>query len=168
MRPDWRALRGVVWDWGDTLMRDIPGQPGPMASWPHVEAMPGAAAALEALSHLPARCVATNAADSDSAAVAEALGRVGLRSRLTHVFTSKELGVGKPDPGFFRAVAQRLGVPPEALLAVGNDLGKDVVPARAAGLATVWVAAVGAADPSGAADLVVPDLAELARIARAS
>jgi len=23
------GLRGVVWDWGDTLMRDIPGQVGP-------------------------------------------------------------------------------------------------------------------------------------------
>ena len=41
-RDGWTTLRGVVWDWGDTLMRDIPGQKGPMVDWPHVEAMPGA------------------------------------------------------------------------------------------------------------------------------
>ena len=84
----WRSIRGVVWDWGDTLMKDIPGQEGPMAAWPRVEAMPGAASALKALSVLPVQCVATNATDSDGDKVAEALERVGLLDHLAYSFTS--------------------------------------------------------------------------------
>lgn len=173
-RQLWTELKGVVWDWGDTLMRDIPGQPGPMASWPHVEAMPGALRALRALSRLPVHCVATNATDSDGRGVAEALGRVGLREHLTHFFTSGELGVSKPDPAFFRRVAQEVGIEPGHLMAVGNDLQKDIVPAMTVGMVTVWVSSVGnggsrqpnrgGADAERAADLIVPDLFRLAQL----
>jgi putative hydrolase of the HAD superfamily len=175
----WTGLKGVVWDWGDTLMRDIPGNSGPMVSWPHVEAMPGAAQALGALSRLPVRCVATNATDSDGLRVAEALERVGLRRHLTHFFTSGELGVSKPDPAFFGCVAREVGISPRHLLSVGNDLRKDIVPAKAVGMVTVWVSAVGDAGPGqpggegvgeeegaveAAADLIVPNLYRLAEL----
>jgi len=180
----WTGLKGVVWDWGDTLMRDIPGNSGPMVSWPHVEAMPGAAQALGALSRLPVRCVATNATDSDGLRVAEALERVGLRRHLTHFFTSGELGVSKPDPAFFGCVAREVGISPRHLLSVGNDLRKDIVPAKAVGMVTVWVSGAGIVGPGQpaeegagaeagsteeareqeAADLIVPDLSHLARL----
>ena len=160
----WTALKGVVWDWGDTLMRDMKGQSGPMASWPLVEAMPGAARALRALSILPVHCVATNATDSDGRGVAEALERVGLRKHLTHFFTSGELGVSKPDPAFFQRVAREVGIEPGHLMAVGNDLRKDIVPAKTVGMVTVWVSSVGGAGPEDAADLIVPDLSVLAEL----
>ncbi len=173
----WTELKGVVWDWGDTLMRDIPGNTGPMVSWPYVEAMPGAAGALRALSRLPVQCVATNATDSDGERVAEALERVGLRRHLTHFLTSGELGVSKPDPVFFRRVAREVGISPRHLLSVGNDLRKDIVPAKAVGMVTVWVSSVGDASagrPGGegtgaekgaaAADLIVPNLFRLAQL----
>ena len=160
----WSALRGVVWDWGDTLMRDLPGQAGPMVSWPRVEAMPGAAAALIALAVVPLQCVATNATDSDARDVAAALERVGLGQYVGRTLTSRELGARKPDPAFFLAVARWLGIPAGRLLSVGNDLEKDVLPARAAGLATVWVAGATHDPPPDAVDLVVPDLDALARL----
>ena len=163
-RVDWATLRGVVWDWGDTLMRDIPGQPGPMVTWPRVEAMPGAGRAVKALSRLAVQCVATNAEDSDGQAVAEALDRVGLRDRLTHFITSGEVGVAKPSPRFFRAAARHVSLPPESILSVGNDYAKDVVPAKAAGMSTVYVAGEEPSGELGAADLVVPDLASLAQL----
>ncbi len=153
-----------MWDWGDTLMRDIPGQPGPMAGWPRVEAVPGAAAALGALSFLPVHCVATNATESDGAQVAAALERVGLRRHLTHFLTSRELGARKPDPAFFLRVAREIGVDARRLVSIGNDLDNDIVPASAAGLATVWVTPEGGQGHDGAADLVVPSLARLADI----
>ncbi len=156
------GLRGVVWDWGDTLMRDIPGQAGPMAEWPRVEAMPGALAALEALSVLPVQCVATNATDSDGIKVAEALERVGLRSRLTHFFTSLELGHSKPDPEFFVDVSRKLRIPPEALMAIGNDLQKDIVPAKAVGMRTVLVLPDSTPPSHESADLILPSLSDLA------
>ena len=42
-------IRAVLFDWGNTLMRDLPGQHGPMRDWPHVEALPGALETLTAL-----------------------------------------------------------------------------------------------------------------------
>lgn len=177
-------LAGVIWDWGDTLMRDIPGMMGPMADWPRVEAMPGAAQALETLSKLGVQCVATNATESDGEAVARALARVGLGKHLSHFFTSREMGVKKPDPEFFAEVARRLGIPPDQLLVIGNDYLKDIRPAEALGMATIWIGTEEAAHPDSvevdggglceipahvAPDprhLVASDLEELARIAR--
>lgn len=38
----------VIFDGGDTVMRDMPHYSGPMIEWPCVEAMPGIEAALRA------------------------------------------------------------------------------------------------------------------------
>lgn len=166
MVPLGGGFQGVIWDWGDTLMRDIPCQAGPMVQWPRVEAMPGAAEALEALAEIPVHCVATNAQDSRGEEVAEALARVGLRKGLTHFLTSGELGVAKPDPAFFRRVAEILSIPPSGLLSIGNHPGKDILPARAVGMATILVASDLGDEEAAGVDLVVPDLHHLARIWR--
>jgi len=162
------SIRGVVWDWGDTLMRDIPGQPGPMVAWPEVHAMPGARAALEALSCCPVQAVATNATESSGTDVAAALERVDLRAFFTHFFTSGELGSSKPDLNFFLEVSERLRLPPASLVAIGNDPGKDLRPAKAVGMTTVLVARRPPPNPSDVADLVVPDLYRLAEVIRRS
>ena len=177
------GIRGVIWDWGDTLMRDFPGMEGPMVGWPRAKAMPGAEEALRALESIPIHAVATNAEESDGDAVAAALARVGLRAHLTHFFTSREMGVSKPDPDFFRAVARRLGLPEETLLSIGNDYRKDIRPAESLGMATIWIGTEEMAHPEslevgggGICELPVPvdpdprhlvvaDLRELARIA---
>jgi len=161
-----RRLDGVVWDWGDTLMRDIRGQAGPMVAWDRVEAMPGAASALDALASIPVQCVATNATDSDSRQVEAALARVGLRDRLTHFVTSSSLGRRKPDPGFFEALSRTLGIPAHRLLSIGNDLEKDVLPAQRVGMATILVLPPHAFLPASGADLTVPGLRHLARLVR--
>lgn len=144
-------IQAVVFDWGDTLMRDFAGYDGPMVSWPVVEAMPGAADALADLAGRYTLCVASNAGASDSALMGQALERAGLRRGLTHLFTSKELGAAKPDPAFFRAICERIGLPPEACLMVGNDYRKDIAGAAAAGLRTVWLVSDGPA-PGAAGD----------------
>jgi len=157
-------------------MRDLPGQMGPMVDWPVVEAMPGAAEALGAFSTLPIQCVATNATESSSEQVAEALGRVGLRGHLTHFFTSGELGVAKPDPAFFQAVSKELAIPPAKLISIGNDLRKDILPAKAVGMRAVLVSQCtggdgdsgGGEEGSGEAppDLVVASLSGLTDLVR--
>jgi aminoglycoside 6'-N-acetyltransferase I len=139
-----------------------------MVDWPVVEAMPGAAEALGALSTLSIQCVATNATESRGEQVGEALGRVGLRKYLTHFFTSGELGVTKPDPGFFQAVSERLGIPPHNLVSIGNDLWKDILPAKAVGMTTVLISqapvsdGVSGAGREGAPDLIIAGLSDLA------
>ena len=54
--------------------------------------------------------------------------------------TSAELGVEKPDPGFFTAVLARLGIDDASrVLYVGDRVDNDVLPAAQAGLATCWL-----------------------------
>ena len=56
------------------------------------------------------------------------------------LMTSDELGVEKPDPAFFTAVLERLGVEdPSLVLYVGDRVDNDVLPAAEAGLSTCWL-----------------------------
>ena len=79
---------------------------------------------------------------------------------------SEELGVHKPDPGFFHRSLELMGGPdPTAVAYVGDRLDNDVRPAAAAGWRAVWLrrgpwAALASERPDGAA-LVVDSLIEL-------
>ncbi|MGI9052066.1 MAG: HAD family hydrolase [Ilumatobacteraceae bacterium] len=53
------------------------------------------------------------------------------------ILISDELGVEKPDPAFFAAVAAVAGLPPARIAYVGDRLDNDVLPARRAGMRTV-------------------------------
>lgn len=84
------------------------------------------------------------------------------------VITSEELGVAKPDPGFFEAVLEALGAPDRReVWYVGDRRDNDVGPAGRAGLRTVWLrrgpwARLQPAGPGPTPDLVVDDLGTLA------
>lgn len=156
-------IRAVIFDWGDTVMRDFGCYEGPMVAWPHVELMPGADQALAALSPRYTCCLASNAGISDAELMGQALDRVAVRPYFHHLWTSKELGVAKPDSGFFLGIAARLGLPPGDCVMVGNDYLKDIAGAHAAGMRTVWLNLTGAEAPGPAADLVITNLADLPR-----
>jgi putative hydrolase of the HAD superfamily len=140
-------IRVVLFDWGDTLMVDD-GQAGRMVDWPRVAALPGAAETLAALHGRFRLCVATNADDSGADKVMAALGRAGLARFIDRVFSSRDLGVRKPDPTYFAAVLDALradaaerGEPPlsaEEVVMVGDSYENDVAGAMAAGLRAVW------------------------------
>ena len=66
--------------------------------------------------------------------VAEQLGRAGLGAYLSTTVSSAEVGAEKPDPRIFAVAVERLGVPPERTLHVGDDEA-DQAGAAAAGLA---------------------------------
>lgn len=69
---------------------------------------------------------------------------------------SSEVGFRKPHEAFFEAVANRLDLPPNRILSVGDDLENDVSGARRAGLWTVHVHRGGDSAEGGASasDLV--------------
>lgn len=81
--------------------------------------------------------------------------------------TSAAWGVQKPDLAFFDRVIRELGIEPGAIAYVGDRIDNDVIPARAAGMATVfirrgpwgWIQAGRGRPPE--ADLVIERLAEL-------
>jgi HAD superfamily hydrolase (TIGR01549 family) len=53
---------------------------------------------------------------------------------------SDEMGVAKPDPGFFARALELMGDPPAEWVAyVGDRVDNDVLPAMAAGLRAVWI-----------------------------
>ena len=73
--------------------------------------------------------------------------------------TSEELGVEKPDPGFFEAVLDlaRVAEPAEVLY-VGDRVDNDVAPAQAMGLRTCWLRRGPWGQLQDLPDEVVPDL----------
>jgi len=91
------------------------------------------------------------------------LERIGLAHLFRFTVSSRDCGVAKPAPEIFHAACARLGLPPHAVLHVGDDPELDVAGARAAGLRTAWINRSGAAwSWSEQPDVVTSDLAELA------
>jgi hypothetical protein len=97
-----KILKAAIFDWGDTIMRDLSGFTGPMVNWPHVEIIDGVKEALETIHRELICCLASNASDSDAVKMGLALERVYIRRYFRYLFTSKELGARKPDIAFFK------------------------------------------------------------------
>jgi len=92
------------------------------------------------------------------------LSRIGLAAHFRFALGAREHGAAKPDPSIFLAACRRLGVPPTAVLHIGDDPWLDVAGAAGAGLATCWINRHGLRWPEELAppDLAFPDLAALA------
>lgn len=132
-------LRWVLFDWGGTLMVEDGPADLPMALWPEVRAVDGAAETLATLSRDLCLGVATNASVSSPDQVERALARVALAPFLTAFFCYRELGSRKSEPAFWDAVVARLGVGRDEILMVGDDLAEDVHGPRRSGIDAVWL-----------------------------
>lgn len=82
--------------------------------------------------------IATNAGQSDTAAMRKALNRVHVEHYFDHCFSSKDIGFEKPDKRFFNEICRQLSFLPHHCLMIGNDYKKDIEGASAAGLSTVF------------------------------
>jgi putative hydrolase of the HAD superfamily len=98
----------------------------------------------------------------------EVLADAGLGASFDAIVVSDEIGLRKPKAEIFAAVSERLGIPPEEILHVGDNLEADVGGASAAGMRTAWLtrrvadlAAARAAYAGPEPGLVIADLAEL-------
>jgi FMN phosphatase YigB (HAD superfamily) len=129
----------ILIDWGNTLMRDDPDAVGPMCDWPTVAAMPDAAAALRHMAAYFPVALATGASVSNRQQIMQALKRVGLDEWISAIFLASELQSSKASPQFYSRIASELGVKPEQLAMIGNDLVYDVQNARQAGVHAFWV-----------------------------
>jgi putative hydrolase of the HAD superfamily len=94
---------------------------------------PDSAPALEALTAMGfSVCVGSN---FDSRLRGVIAGLSELSEWVDCLVISSEVGFRKPHPSFFRAACARLGLPPEKVLCVGDDVENDVRGAIRAGLA---------------------------------
>jgi FMN phosphatase YigB (HAD superfamily) len=72
---------------------------------------------------------------------------------------SAELGVEKPDPAIFRTALADAGTTADRVAMVGDRLDRDIAPAKALGMRTVWVLRNEAPEDPTAEQLAVPDAA---------
>jgi 2-haloacid dehalogenase len=123
-----RALGQAVDDaWAERLGGSVPG-------WP---AFPDSAPALAALARHYQLLVVSNVHRAGFAA-----SNRRLRGRFAAVITAEDVGAYKPVDNHFRALLATLvdlGIAREQLLHVAQSLFHDHVPAKRAGLASVWI-----------------------------
>jgi HAD superfamily hydrolase (TIGR01509 family) len=129
----------LLFDWGDTLMRDNPTMPGPMVTWPKVEIVPGAVEVLTSLKPKWGLAIATNAAASDEAQIWAALKRVGLDPLIEKIYCFRKIGHKKPSQEFFTYILQDLGLTVDEVVMVGDAFEADVLGANRAGIRAVWL-----------------------------
>jgi 2-haloacid dehalogenase len=107
---------------------------GSLPDWP---AFPDAAAALASLAAHYRLIIVSNVHRAGLAA-----SNRHLRGRFAAVITAEDVGAYKPAGNHFRALLRTLddlGIAPGELLHVAQSLFHDHVPARQAGLASVWI-----------------------------
>ncbi|MGE7717476.1 HAD family hydrolase [Priestia megaterium] len=131
-------IKTIVFDWGDTLMKDFSEYEGPMADWEYVEIVDGVSKSLHIVSQSYICCVASNAGASNSELLGMALKRVDIQQYFQYLFTSRELGSSKPSLDFFSKIVQTLGFTPQECIMVGNDYNKDIIPAKKIGMQTIF------------------------------
>lgn len=132
-------IKALIFDWGDTVMKDFQEFSGPMAEWSHVETVPGIEGTLQTLHDEYIICLATNAGASDASLVRKALARVHIDHYFTKIFTSKELGFHKPQVEFFESILHKLNLSAKECVMIGNDYMKDIVVAKEVGLKTIYL-----------------------------
>jgi len=142
-------------------MADDPATDGPMACWPEVAAVDGAAETLRRIKPGRTLVLATGAEVSTEAEVRQALARVRLDEWIDRVFCYQNTGVKKADGGFYPLVLERLGARPDEALMVGDSYEKDAAAANRAGMRAVWFNPRSAEERSGPLLRTIHRLAEL-------
>lgn len=128
----------VLFDWGDTVMRDRPEITTPMVEWETVEVVEGIADLLAFLHTSGRRIVlATSAAISDENQIRGALARGGLDSYFSRVYCFKNTNLPKGE-AFYRYILNDLRISASDALMVGDHFEKDVQVPNSLGMFAVW------------------------------
>lgn len=156
-----KQINALIFDWGDTLMKDFPEYQGPMVNWPKVEVLSGVSELMDKIHNNYICCVASNAGDSDAELMSLAFERAGIKRYFKYFFTSKELGYKKPDIEFFTEISTRLGISQSKCMMIGNDYLKDIIPAKDSGMKTALYLENRVSEKFPKADIVVNSIKEL-------
>lgn len=128
----------VLFDWGDTVMRDYPERMNPMVEWETVEVIDGIADVLAYVHDSGRRIVlATSAEISDENQIRGALRRGGVDSYFARIYCFKNTHLPKGE-AFYRHILADLNIPASETLMVGDHFEKDVLVANTLGMFAVW------------------------------
>jgi YjjG family noncanonical pyrimidine nucleotidase len=75
------------------------------------------------------------------------IGRSGIGGYFKSILISAELGLAKPDPAIFTLAVEKLQLPKERILCVGDSASSDIRGGRGAGIDTCWFAPAGTPYP---------------------
>jgi len=128
----------ILFDWGDTVMRDDPAMTAPMVEWETVEVIDGIAEVLAFL-HASGRCIvlATSAEISDESQIRGALARGRLDAYFSRIYCFKNTKLQKGE-AFYRHILNDLKIPASDALMVGDHFEKDVQIPNSLGIFAVW------------------------------
>jgi putative hydrolase of the HAD superfamily len=152
--------KAIIFDWGNTLMREVPIHRRPSVHSPRVELVPGVAEALEALHQRYVCCVASNARGPEATTLGLVLEQTGLDRYFQRLFTAQSIGTEKPSTSFFLSILDELKTEPQDCIMVGDDYANDITGAKAVGMRTVWFTGATAREVTNA-DVIISSMDEL-------
>lgn len=128
----------ILFDWGDTVMRDDPASTTPMVEWPTIEVIEGIADVLAYL-HSSGRQIvlATSASISTESQIHAALARADLDRYFARIYCFENTQLPKGE-AFYRHILNDLGLPASEVLMAGDGFQKDVQDSNALGIFAVW------------------------------
>ena len=128
----------ILFDWGDTVMRDDPSMTAPMVEWKKVEVIDGIADVL-AYFHASGRRIvlATSAEISTEEQIRGALARGGLDEYFSRIYCFKNTHLQKGE-AFYRHILNDLNIPASDTLMIGDHFEKDVQIPNSLGMFAVW------------------------------
>lgn len=151
----------ILFDWGDTVMRDDPTLIVPMVEWQTVEVIEGIADMLQYLRSSGRRAVlATSAEISNEGQIRGALARAGVDEYFSHIYCFKNTRLPKGED-FYRYILNDLSIPATDALMVGDHFAKDVQAANAVGIFAVWFNPKSEETPNGDLYTTVHSMQEL-------
>ncbi len=128
----------VMFDWGDTIMRDHPEITTPMVEWETVEVIDGITEVLEYLHTSGRRIIlATSAAISEEAQIWSALKRGGLDTYFSKIYCFNNTHLPK-GAALYRHILSDLNIPASEVMMVGDTFEKDVQLPNSLGIFAVW------------------------------
>lgn len=95
---------------------------------------------------------------------------LGYAAYCSVIVDSRRVGIEKPDPAIFAHAASCLGLPPAAIMMIGDSFDRDIRPARSIGMGTAWLqGADGRSCPDASlVDACLRTLSELPQVLEAS
>ena len=129
----------LLFDWGNTLMKDFPEYSGPMYLWPNVEVVANADRALKILHENWFIALATNAKDSTKEEIEKSFSRVNLSEYLDEIYCYKSVGFSKPSEQFFEYILNNLNFQKSQVFMIGDDFKNDIEGANRVGIKGIWL-----------------------------
>jgi putative hydrolase of the HAD superfamily len=128
----------ILFDWGNTVMRDYPEITVPMVEWDEIEIIDGIADVLAYLHASGRRIVlATSASISDEKQIWGALARGRLDIYFSRIYCFKNTHLPKGE-AFYRHILNDLNIPASGALMVGDGFESDVQNPNFLGIFAVW------------------------------